>query len=185
MPSRFWAAAGRLTVEETELPAGYQPVAPLASLDVGPGTSTELTFVDVISADLSLSVANPSTVRRNGSVGIVYTVRNAGPASVAPRVADYRCAQVRYITGDFNRDQMLDPNEIWTYRCVYARHPRQRERRQLCPRLGVEPADGMDPRRRCRSGRQRRILERAGHPLTVVTTTAQSLEPIGFVALTR
>ncbi len=48
-----------------------------------------------------------------------YTVTNPGIVPLhSVTVTDDKCAPVTYVySGDINSNKLLDPNEIWTYRC--------------------------------------------------------------------
>lgn len=51
---------------------------------------------------------------------ITYTKKVTNPGTVAlhnVRVTDDKCSSVNYISGDTNRDSVLDSSETWTYTC--------------------------------------------------------------------
>ena len=51
---------------------------------------------------------------------VTYTNKVTNPGTVAltnVRVTDDKCADVKFISGDVNRDSKLDPSEKWTYTC--------------------------------------------------------------------
>jgi uncharacterized repeat protein (TIGR01451 family) len=64
-------------------------------------------------------VPRPLTLPAGGGM-VTYTKKVTNPGTVPlsnVRLTDDKCANVRYISGDTNRDSMLDPNETWIYDC--------------------------------------------------------------------
>ncbi len=53
-----------------------------------------------------------------GNVTYTYTVTNPGVVAMHNViVADNKCSQVSYVSGDANGNNLLEPGEIWTYTC--------------------------------------------------------------------
>ena len=64
-------------------------------------------------------VPSPLTLPFGGGL-VTYTEKITNPGSVALgdiRLADDKCATMKYISGDVNGDSKLDTAEIWTYTC--------------------------------------------------------------------
>ncbi len=64
-------------------------------------------------------VPRPLTLPAGGGV-VTYTKKVTNPGSVPlgnVRLTDDKCPNVKYISGDTNRDSMLDPSETWIYDC--------------------------------------------------------------------
>jgi hypothetical protein len=69
-----------------------------------------------------VNVITPSTtLTKTAKVDITYTYveDNTGDAPIsAVSVSDDNCAPVTYSSGDTNNDQILDPDESWTFTCT-------------------------------------------------------------------
>lgn len=63
----------------------------------------------------------PSPLALTGGGTVVYTKKVTNPGS-APlsnvRVTDDKCGPVNYVSGDLNRNALLEPSEVWTYTCA-------------------------------------------------------------------
>lgn len=54
-----------------------------------------------------------------GPVTYTYTVKNIGPVAMhGVWVKDDKCSPVTFISGDTNKDSLLDMTETWTYNCT-------------------------------------------------------------------
>jgi hypothetical protein len=65
-------------------------------------------------------VPNPSALPSGpGSVAYTYKVTNVGSLAMSKvTLKDDKCSPVKFISGDRDKDSMLDLDEIWTYRCT-------------------------------------------------------------------
>ena len=98
---------------------------------VATGWANGLTATDIASATVIVGapvvpplihvtkVPSPLTLPAGGG-SVTYTEKITNPGSVALgdiRLADDKCAPMKYISGDVNGDSKLDTAEIWTYTC--------------------------------------------------------------------
>lgn len=93
-------------------------------LTLGPEDKVTCTFTNrVLGADIEVAkAASASTVRAGTDVTYTYTV-TTGDGDVAlgeVQVSDDKCADVAYVAGDTDSDNILDLGETWTYQCTSA-----------------------------------------------------------------
>jgi hypothetical protein len=108
----------------------YTNAGAVTSNVVGKGTSrVDNRAVDDELAAVTVHVALPHAVltksvnpTRGGAplhATYTYTYTNDGPDPLAElTLADDRCAPVRYVSGDLNRDGIVSPREVWTFSCA-------------------------------------------------------------------
>lgn len=64
-------------------------------------------------------IPNPLALPGPGNVTYTYEVSNhRGYAMNNVTLVDNKCTDMNYISGDSNNDSLLQPNEIWIYRCT-------------------------------------------------------------------
>jgi len=86
--------------------------------DVGPNPGyLDSSFINTIDFGLSINKSGPVFVGENGVAPFTYEVKNLGPAAVKPVVSDDKCVSPKYMSGDTNTDGLIQPTEMWTYRC--------------------------------------------------------------------
>ena len=60
----------------------------------------------------------PATLKAAGTVTYTYLVGNPGWVPLADvAVTDTGCSPVKYVSGDANSDNLLQPGEYWTFTC--------------------------------------------------------------------
>jgi hypothetical protein len=65
--------------------------------------------------------ASPTSLTGSGSVTYTYTVTNPGSVALSGvSVSDTTCSPATYVSGDTNKDGVLEPGETWTYTCSTA-----------------------------------------------------------------
>jgi hypothetical protein len=86
--------------------------------DVGPNPGyLDSSFINTIDFGLSVQKTGPVFVGENGVAPFTYEVKNIGPAAVKPVVSDDKCSSPKYMSGDTNKDGLIQPTETWTFRC--------------------------------------------------------------------
>ena len=68
--------------------------------------------------DLAVS-ASPTSLVGSGSVTYTYTVTNPGSVALSGvSISDITCSPATYVSGDTNKDGLLEPGESWTFTCI-------------------------------------------------------------------
>ncbi len=84
-----------------------------------PVGDTDTATVDVISPDIHITKsASPAVVLAGGQVTFTMLVENLGSNPIADVVVTDNQCTVTFVGGDTNNNSLLDPAEVWTYRCV-------------------------------------------------------------------
>lgn len=90
---------------------------PPANIDVD-SVSDSLT-VNIVNPSLHVEVSPASTTIYSGkTVKYTYTVTATGSAVANPTVEAQNCSNIRYVSGDDNSDQVLQPSETWIFSCL-------------------------------------------------------------------
>lgn len=78
------------------------------------GDALELPIINITKVPAPLALpAGP------GSVTYTYRVKNIGPVAMSKiGVKDNKCAPVTYVSGDKNKNSLLEVDETWVYRCT-------------------------------------------------------------------
>jgi uncharacterized repeat protein (TIGR01451 family) len=118
LPKTLWLSAGTYDFQEVNVPAGYLIGDYIITYTTGQGYP-DWTFPNVITFDLAIDKTGPATAYKGDTITYTYKVTNVGPASVVPVVTDDKCAPLTYVSGDTDRDGLVDPGEVWTYKCNY------------------------------------------------------------------
>ena len=86
--------------------------SPMSEINVTP-------FVDVIEPSIAVTkTVTPATVLPGILVQYSYAVSNTGSVPLADVwLTDDTCASPDYVSGDVDRDGLLDVGELWTYVC--------------------------------------------------------------------
>jgi uncharacterized repeat protein (TIGR01451 family) len=80
----------------------------------GASTSNQVPAISLV------KTANPTALPTGpGMVTYTYQVTNTGDLPLSQvTLVDNRCSPVVFLSGDRNSDQVLDLDELWTYRCT-------------------------------------------------------------------
>ncbi|MBC7234950.1 MAG: DUF11 domain-containing protein [Chloroflexi bacterium] len=83
-------------------------------------SASDSAFVDVVAPAIAIAKeATPTVLYAGGRVTYSLTVENPGDLPLADvQLVDDRCVEVEYLGGDADADGLLDPGEIWRYRCL-------------------------------------------------------------------
>ena len=75
--------------------------------------------IAVFDSDIDLEkTADPILVPAGEITTFTLTVTNPGPVPLADiTITDTVCTSVEFVSGDANGDDLLDPDETWTYTC--------------------------------------------------------------------
>ncbi len=85
----------------------------------GSVSDTDTATVTVISTDIRITKsANPAAVVAGGQVTFTMLVENLGSNPLSSVVVTDNQCTVTFVGGDANNNNLLEPTETWTYRCV-------------------------------------------------------------------
>lgn len=117
---KLFLADGVWLFKEKNVPDGFYPVYNKGITFKTGSDDNDWTHINIAEFDLSVEKKLWwGKVVPGQWIAYKYKVRNDGPASVTPQIADDRCASVHYKYGDADRDGMVDPGETWVYKCKY------------------------------------------------------------------
>lgn len=127
-PAYMWLSEGSYKFLESELPSGYMVGYENGiSYTTGEG-NPDWTFPNIIGYDLYLNKTGPEHIFVDDtSVTYCIIVGNNGPASLKmPIITDkdatvefvYEGEYVKYVKGDANKNNLLDPGETWYAKAI-------------------------------------------------------------------
>lgn len=110
---RLLASNGAVTLNNTNI-VNATCVTSTPAPVVSGGTPAPLPLIDIIKIPSPLALPSGP-----GSVTFNYTVTNVGKVAMSDvTVTDDKCSPVNIVTGDTNRNGMLDVGKSWTYSCT-------------------------------------------------------------------
>lgn len=126
-PGETWTYTRNYTVQETDICQAIQNNVTVNAIDpcsrkVGPAVDNE-TVNTTYRADIRFDkVSNKSRVLVDAGdiIGYTYYVENTGDVNLTiTSLADDMIFDVQYISGDENRDGVLNPGEMWSFAGAY------------------------------------------------------------------
>ena len=115
---QLWLSEGTYQFTEINIPDGY-----LSAYDgithITGENYPDFTQINVITFDLAIQKSGPKCAHVGDTITYNYQVTNAGPASVTPVVEDDKCGIPEFTGGDIDKDGLIDPGEVWTYKSDY------------------------------------------------------------------
>jgi hypothetical protein len=116
----LFLAHGTWLFEEKNVPDGFFPVYDKGITFKTGADDNDWTHVNIAEFDLRVDKKLWwGEVVPGQWIAYKYKVRNDGPASVTPMIADDKCSPLKYKYGDTDKDGMVDPGETWVYKCEY------------------------------------------------------------------
>jgi len=117
-PKHLWLNEGTYQFCEVDLPDGYESAYGCISYTTEE-SYPDFTHINVITFDLVIEKSGPENCYPGNEITYYYQLSNKGPASVTPIVEDDLCGNPVYTGGDTDKDDLIDPGEIWIYECNY------------------------------------------------------------------
>ena len=113
LQGRALSRIAQVTLDSNQI---TEPTCAVAEVAAAPSGSQRPLRRPVISVT---KVPNPLALLGPGSVTYTYEVSNVASSTMNNvTVADDKCDTVNYVSGDSNADDLLQPNEVWTFRCT-------------------------------------------------------------------
>jgi len=114
----LWLSEGSYEFTEINIPDGYESAYDNITHITGENYP-DFTQINVITFDLAIDKSGPKCAHPGDIITYTYKVTNKGPASVTPVVEDDKCGTPQLVSGDCDKDGLIDPSETWMLESDY------------------------------------------------------------------